>query len=120
MEKQQPVALVFTGPVSRGSLERLTGLRQHLTWVKSSSVATASRAIHALRRGHAVADYAELQDATLILISVPDPAIESTVAALAGSELCWEHKTAVLYGTSISSSCLSRLAQLGAETATLL
>ncbi|MDZ4801926.1 MAG: hypothetical protein SGI92_27545 [Bryobacteraceae bacterium] len=120
MAKQQPVALVFAGPVSRGSLGRLPGLRQALAWVKSSSIATASRAVHALHEGRAVAHYADLEEASIILVSVPEHAIKGTVDALAESCLTWQHKTVVLFDTCADSSALEPLAVRGAETATLL
>ncbi len=63
MAKLQPVALVFAGPVSRGTLGQLPGLRERLRWIKSSSVATATRAVRGLRAGVAVPDYADLSPA---------------------------------------------------------
>lgn len=120
MAKLQPVALVFAGPVSRGSLGRLPGLRRDLVWVKSSSVATASRAVHALHEGRAVADYADLEDASLILVSVPEKVVKSTITALAESCLKWRNKVVVLYDSHFDSHALQTLAVRGAETATLL
>jgi hypothetical protein len=120
MAKQQPVALVFAGPVSRGTLGRLPGLRQRLTWVKSSSIPTASRAIHALGAGHAVAAYSDLRSAAAILISAPGPALRVIVEDLASSDLSWRNRAVVIYDSEFDSKALEPLRRAGAETASLI
>ncbi len=120
MARQQPAALVFAGPVSRGTLSRLPGLRQHLVWIKSSSIATASRAVHALRCGRAVSAFADFEDATVVFISVPDHAVEAAVQELADCGLSWRGRTAILYDSGCTRGMLTPLSSRGAETASLI
>lgn len=120
MARQQPVALVFAGPVSRGNLGRLPGLHQRLTWIKSSSVATASRAVHALHCGSAVSHYSDLKNAAAILISAPPAALAGIVAELAASGLSWKDRIVVLFDSEEDSAALQPLSRLGAEAASVL
>lgn len=119
MAKQQPVALVFAGPVSRGSLGRLPGLRQQLAWIKSSSIPTASRAVHALGCGRAVARFSDLRSAELFVISAPVGSVAEIVENLADSGLSWHERIVVLYDSGCDSSALTPLRELGAETASI-
>jgi len=119
MAKLQQVALVFAGPVSRGTLTQLPGLRDHLRWIKSSSVATASRAVRALRAGIPIGDYTSMDDAGIILISVPDDSAESWAKSLAGCGLKWAGRLVVLYDSVHDRQILRPLEDEGATVATL-
>lgn len=119
MAKQQPVALVFAGPVSRGTLGQLPGLNHHLRWIKSSSIATASRAVRALRAGIAVGEYTDLTNASAILISVPHDAVDHWAETLAGCGLDWSKRLAVLYDSERDCDALLPLQRKGALVATL-
>lgn len=119
MAKLQPVALVFAGPVSRGTLSQLPGLRERLRWIKSSSVATATRAVRGLRAGVAVRDYADLSAAAVVLISVPEQNVQTWADALANCGLSWHKKIAVLYDSTLASDALKPLHAAGAAVATL-
>ncbi|MBC7925395.1 MAG: hypothetical protein H7039_07025 [Bryobacteraceae bacterium] len=119
MAKQQPAALVFAGPVSRGSLIQLPGLQDCLGWVKSSSIPTASRAVHALGCGKAVRDYRDLSEARMFLISVPESSIGAIVQSLASSELSWQRRTVILFDSEQNSSALLPLQDRGAFAASL-
>lgn len=119
MEKQQRAALVYAGPVRRSSLTRLPGLAYQLKYIKSSSVATASRAVSALRAGQAVRRYEELAGADLILISVPDAAVARVVSDLAASQLEWKGRTVALFDSAMDTSALLQLKARGAHVATL-
>src|SRR4051794_14918081 len=119
MAKLQPVALVFAGPVSRGTLGQLPGLRERLRWIKSSSVATATRAVRGLRAGVAVPHYTDLSGAVLVLVSVPDKSVPTWVEALATCGLSWQKKIVVLYDSTHTSDALEPLRHAGAAVATL-
>jgi len=119
MEKQQRAALVFAGPVSRGTLNRLPGLPEQLEYVKSSSVATASRAVQALRCGRTVHRLDELEGVDLLILSVPDRALPATVAELLKSGLPLAAMTVVLYDSHLSSTELELLRDVGAHVASL-
>jgi hypothetical protein len=119
MEKRRRAALVFAGPVSRGSLTRLPGLSDQLEFIKSSSIPTASRAVNALRCGQAVRSYEELAGADLILLSAPDAVLPAIVSGLVSSKLDWRGRTVVLYDAERDSSDLEVFRRLGAVVATL-
>lgn len=119
MVKQRRAALVYAGRASRGSLTRLPGLAEQLRFVKSSSVATASRAVHSLRGGKAVRSFLDLDSADLIVISVPEALVAGTVEDLNTSGLNWAKRFVVLYDSELDSAVLSSLARQGAITATL-
>src|SRR4051812_43070422 len=113
MGKQRRAALVYAGPVRRSSLTRLPGLGTQLRFVKSSSVATASRAVRALRAGHAVRRYEDMAEADLFLISVPAKAITHIVTELAASELEWKSRIVVLFDSDAESSAFYELTKRG-------
>src|SRR5689334_12716049 len=119
MENQWPAALVFAGPVSRGTLTRLPGLTTHLRWIKSSSVATASRAVRALRAGRAVRDYLGLSEAYIVLVSTPAGSLPEITRQLAQSGLEWHDRIVVLYDSDADCRALQPLSDRGAAVASL-
>src|SRR3954451_6737495 len=119
MEKQPRAALVYAGPVRRSTLNKLPGLPGQLKFIKSSSVATASRAVRALRAGQAVRRYEDLKDADLILISVPADGVKRTAAELAASGLSWNNRCIVLFDSEAESGALTELRRRGSAVASL-
>lgn len=119
MVKQRRTALVCAGPLSRGSLTRLSCLPDQVDCIKSSSIPTASRAVAALRAGRAVRSYEELTGADLFLISVPDYSTPRILDELAGCGIEWGGRTIALYDSEADSDILAPFAALGARTATL-
>lgn len=117
MKKQQRIALVCAGPVSRSGLSRLPGIRDQLVWVKSSTPSAASRAANVLG-GSAVREYSELDEAGILLIRAPDDALAAVVEELK-AELDWRGRTAVLFESSLDCTVLKPLAFAGAHIASL-
>ena len=118
MRKQQRVALVCAGPVSRSGLARLPAMRDQLVWVKSSTPSAASRAANSLG-GRAVRDFNDLSSADVVLISAPDAAIEPIVEELRTSEVVWRNRVVVLIDSSLDSAVLATLSEAGAHAASL-
>ena len=118
MKNQQHVALVCGGPVSRSGLARLSGLRDQLAWVKASTPSAASRAANILG-GRAVREYADLQNAGIILVRAPDSAVAGIVAEMREAEFDWTEKIVVLFETGLDSTSLQPLAFEGALVASL-
>src|SRR4051794_24100418 len=119
MENPQRAALVYAGPVRRSNLTELKGLPGQLAYIKSSSIATASRAVTALRAGKPVTNYEDLDDANLILISVPETAIARITGELASANLSWRGRTVLLFDSLCDSSALGVLGDRGAAIASL-
>jgi hypothetical protein len=117
MKKQPWVGLVCAGQVSRTGLARIARLDEQLGWIKSNTVATASRAVNGLKAGRAIRDYESLSKAHLILIQAPGETIEPITEALAASGLHWPGKSVALFHSVLDSSALSRLERLGASVA---
>ena len=118
MRKQQRVALVCAGPVSRSGLARLPAIRDHLVWVKSSTPSAATRAANSLG-GRAVRDFSDLASADVVLISAPDAAIEPIVEELRVSDVVWRNRVVVLIDSNFDSAALATLAETGAHAASL-
>jgi hypothetical protein len=117
MKKQQRIALVCMGPVSRSGLSRLPGIRDQLMWVKSSTPSAASRAANVLG-GSAVREYSELDAAGILLILAPDDTLTGVVEELR-AEMDWRGRTAVLFESSLDCTVLKPLAAAGAHIASL-
>jgi hypothetical protein len=98
-------------------LARIPRLDEQLGWIKSSSIAVASRAVNVLRCGRSVRDFESLTKADLILLQLPDTAVEHTIAALASSGLYWPGKSVALMHPVLDSSALSLLERRGATAA---
>lgn len=118
MRKQPWVGLICAGPVSRGGLSRLPGLHEQLGWVKSNTIAAASRAVNGLNAGRAVRDMESLSKAQLIIIQ-PANALESIVEELATSGLHWQGKTVAVFHPSLDAAALCRLERLGASVGSI-
>jgi len=119
MQKAAPsVALVCAGPFSRAGVARLPGLPAALGPVKSTSFRMASRVANALRGGTPVHTYESLSASQLILLSVPEKQLMSTVTGLANARLAWRGKAVILCGSRSGSEQLEELRGRGAATAT--
>lgn len=118
--KQAPsVALVGAGSVSRSFLARIPKLADQLGPVKAPSFRLARRIVNSLRFGYAVRDHAELQDARLVLIAVPDSQAGATLEELVAAAADWRDRSVVLCGSRQNSGLLAALAARGASVASL-
>jgi predicted short-subunit dehydrogenase-like oxidoreductase (DUF2520 family) len=79
----------------------------------------ASRICGILGCGHPVDSFAEFDRCDLILISVPAPWLPAAADELLESTLQWRNKTVLLCDPEIESGALSKLAFVGAMTASL-
>lgn len=119
MRKTKPSGVVASGRLSESTLVRLPVLTDNLGPVAACSKRLASRYANVLRRGWAVADWAELAMAKIIYIQAPEAELPSTVEALLKAVPDWERKVAVLLDERLDCSALLPLAKAGAEIASL-
>lgn len=118
--KQAPsVALVGAGSVSRSFLARIPKLADQLGPVKAPSFRVARRIVNSLRFGYAVREHAELRDARLVLIAVPDSRAAATLEELGSAMSDWRDRSVVLCGSRQNSGLLAALAARGASVASL-
>jgi predicted short-subunit dehydrogenase-like oxidoreductase (DUF2520 family) len=119
MRTFQSVALLAAGKIRDSFLKTLPSLEEMLGPVRSSSLRLASRICGILGCGHPVDSFAEFDGCELILISVPEPWLPAAVDEMLESTLQWRNKTVLLCDPEIESSALSKLAFVGAMTASL-
>ncbi len=112
------IGLIASGAVSETFVARLSWVREGLGPVYSSVLRAASRIVHGLRAGYPVAHFDPLSKCSLVLIVVPDDALDATVAAMAGGAV-WKNKTVVLCHSSRDSGALASLREQGAQCASL-
>ncbi len=117
---QQPLALVSAGNVTDTPLTRFANLRRLLGPVKAPSRRLASRFVNMLRAGYPADGYADLERTAAVLVAVPDPELRAVLDELARCGIDWTGKAVVACGTEFSSVEMTRLAQCGASTATIM
>jgi predicted short-subunit dehydrogenase-like oxidoreductase (DUF2520 family) len=115
MKRAQSVGLIGAGNLTDSPVTRFRFLPERLGPVKSASYRVASRIANMLQAGHPVKDYAEFQDCDLILVCVPEDAVEEVVSEMAASGIVWRGKAVVLCSTWLDSGALENLAQRGAS-----
>ncbi|MCU1292249.1 MAG: hypothetical protein JWP08_1099 [Bryobacterales bacterium] len=120
MKKQSPVGLVVEGNSTKSVILRLPRLAEDIGPIKSTATRVARRLSNFLRAGYAVAEYSELIESHLILIRVPDAALERVVEDLCSAELEFESLSVVLCESWVSSQALDPLRKKGAATATIM
>jgi hypothetical protein len=113
------LGLVCAGQVSRSVVGRLPGLRQHIRWVKSTTISAASRAANALGNGTAVRGWDGLSEARAILIQAPDGALPHILREMGASDLLWRGRIVVLVDSHRDSTALTTLSVRGASTGSL-
>jgi hypothetical protein len=87
--------------------------------VKSTNLATATRAANALRRGKAVRSFEELSGAGIIMIRVPGAMLAATVMDMASSEVDWSSRLVCLVDEICDTTALQALEARGAQVASL-
>jgi predicted short-subunit dehydrogenase-like oxidoreductase (DUF2520 family) len=120
MKRPLPVGLLVEGNATASTLLRLPGLANQIGPVKSTALRVARRFSNALRAGHAVATYEELQESRLVLIRVPDDALERIVDEIRKSELILRRMCFAICETWAASTMFSELRDAGASVTTLL
>ena len=119
MKKQLQLGLVVEGNSTESAVLHLPKLAEELGPIKSTVLRVARRVSNMLKAGYAVADYEELQAASLILIHVPDAAVPRVVDELCSSELILKDLSFVLCESWLAIEKLSPLENKGAAVATL-
>lgn len=119
MRKQRPLALVGGGTASRYAVVRLPAIASQIGPVKASSFRLASRIANSIRCGYPVRHYSDLKDSPMILLCLPDRAVEKVVSELAASPFDVQGKTVVLCSGELDSRALQTLRDCGAEAASL-
>jgi hypothetical protein len=119
MKKQLQLGLVVEGNSTESAVLHLPRLAEELGPVKSTVLRVARRVSNILRAGYAVADYEELQAASLILIRAPDASVPRIVEELRSSELVLKDLSFVLCESWLPADELAALADRGAAVATL-
>jgi hypothetical protein len=119
MRKARSVALLGAGRVTRTFIARIPHLADCLGPVKSFSPRVASRIVNSLRAGHAVRSHADLRPSGLLLVCVPDDAVERTQCDLAAAYADWHGCAVVLCESRYDSTALAELRRRGAATASV-
>ena len=120
MHRSKPLGLIGAGSVARSSLRRLPVFRERLGPVKSTSLRIARRIVNTLGTGHAVDDFEALTPCSMILVSVPDSALEGTLRDLAGARLDLKNRVIIVCDTFTEPPTLALLARRGAKVAGML
>ena len=111
-------AVAGGGRVSASFVSRLPHLAAELGPVAAQSYRLASRIVNSIGAGHAVREYAELNDSPLILICAPSSVVAPIVSALADSIEC-SGKTILLCNDGADSGYLAPLQLRGASVASI-
>ncbi len=90
MKSRLPAALVIEGNLTASQVLQLPGIAEEFGPVKSGSLRIARRVSNFLRAGYAVATYKELQAARLVLLRLPDAAVERVTAEICAADLTFE------------------------------
>lgn len=120
MKKQLQLGLVVEGNSTESAVLHLPRLAEELGPVKSTVLRVARRVSNMLKAGYAVADYEELQAASLILLRMPDASVSRVVDELCSSELIFKDLSFVLCESWLPVDELSALTDKGASVATLI
>ena len=113
------VGLVGPGRVGRALAELLPAESFRLGPVLSSSLTSARRAVRVMRRGSPAAGPEDFATCPVILIAVPDAAVEVTALRLSKTEFSWKKKI-VLHSSGIfDSSVLEPLGRRGASVGSM-
>src|SRR5947209_8863200 len=119
MKKQRPLALLVEGSASTSALLRLRNFGRQVGPVKSTSLGAARRFANANRAGYGVESIEDFRDSRLILVRVPDDALDRILAEITRSELDLKRIGIVFCETWFGSERMQVLRERGALVATL-
>ena len=119
MKKQAQLGLIVEGKAAGSPLLRLPNIAGDLGPIKSAALRVARRLSNMLHAGYGVADYEELQAARLILLRVPDCAVQRIVDELCASDLDFRDLSFVLCESWLTMDILEPLRERGSAVATL-
>lgn len=109
------VGLVGPGRVGRALAELLPEESFRLGPVLSSNLTSARRAVRLMRRGSPAAGPEDLAACPVVLIAVPDTALEETALGLYKTEFSWKKKVVLHTSGILGSSVLEPLEKRGAS-----
>lgn len=119
MRQMRSVALVGMGKIAASCAGRLPRLATHLGPVQASSLRVASRMVNLLRAGYPVIDAEAFADSRMILVCVPDAAVDRWVSELDSARIDWRNRIVILADSMHDSHALLPLAERGALTASI-
>lgn len=119
MKSQLPAALVIEGNLTGSPVLKLPGIAEELGPIKSGSLRIARRVSNFLQAGYAIATYEELQAARLVLLRLPDSAVERVVNEICAVDLIFEDLAFVLCDSWLTSDALAPLRSKGAAIASM-
>ena len=120
MNRQLQLGLIIEGNSTHSDILRMPSIVQELGPVKSGSIGVARRQSNQIRAGYPVADYQDLNAASLVLMKLNDSSVARVVQELCDSDLPMRGVGFVLCETWLQSSVLEPLEKRGALIATVL
>lgn len=117
MKSQLPAALVVEGNATGAPILKLPKIAEELGPIKSGSLRIARRVSNFLRAGYAVATYEDLQAARLVLLRIPDAAVQRILTELCAAALPFQDLAFVLCDTWLTAEALTPLRLRGAAVA---
>jgi len=113
------LALIGPGRVGRTLVQLLPQDKFHLGAVLSRDLTSARRAVRIMKRGSAAKTLRRLNDADVVLIAVPEPALEGVVEQLRKAKVDYQDKVILHTSTAHGSEALAPLKKLGAAVGSL-
>ena len=113
------IGLAGPGRVGRALAELLPAESFRLGPVLSSSLTSARRAVRVMRRGSPAAGPEDFAACRVVLIAVPDAAIEVTALRLSETEFTWKKKVVLHSSGMFDSSALEPLERRGASVGSM-
>ena len=113
------LALIGPGRVGRTLVQLLPQDKFHLGAVLSRDLTSARRAVRIMKRGSAAKTLRRLNDADVVLIAVPEPALEGVVEQLRKATVDYQDKVILHTSTAHGSEALAPLKKLGAAVGSL-
>jgi predicted short-subunit dehydrogenase-like oxidoreductase (DUF2520 family) len=120
MKAPQHLGLIVEGNVTKSVILRYPGLAEHIGPIKASVFSVAQRVSKFIRAGVAVSSYESFAECEMILIRIPDAAVERVVKEIVASQLNVSGICFVLCESWLPTSVLAPLQERGALVATLL
>lgn len=118
MKIRKTAGLVGAGGVGRSFLARMPALLAHVGPIKGSSLHVSRRIANSLRVGIGVGKYSALAECGILILAVPEKALDQTSRELAEA-ISLSGKMVVLCDVMRDSNAVSPLRSAGAKVATL-
>ncbi|MDA1315225.1 MAG: DUF2520 domain-containing protein [Acidobacteria bacterium] len=113
------LGLVGPGRVGRGLVQLLPPQTFHVGPVLSRDFTSARRAVRLMQLGEATADLEDLKNCKIVLVTVPDQALDEVIAKLAQVQFRYQKKVVLHTSLARGSKALARLRLRGAATGSL-